>query len=175
MDKTFGSSYVHLKANYLSLDPELCQVDVQEFLSLCTAGEKQEEQGEIKSAISLCKRAKELYGGNFLAEELYHPWVERKREELQGKFLDLLYHLAKLYESQGSVLKAIDCYNKVVQTDSLAEPAYRGLMLLFAQRRMRNAALRTYRDCRQELKEVLNMEPEESTTAIYRKILGSTG
>jgi DNA-binding SARP family transcriptional activator len=86
-----------------------------------------------------------------------------------------LYHLAKLYESQGSVLKAIDCYNRVVQTDPLAEPAYRALMLLFAQRRMRNAALRAYQDCRQELKEVLNLEPEETTTAIYRKILESAG
>jgi LuxR family transcriptional regulator, maltose regulon positive regulatory protein len=173
MDKTFGSSYVHLKANYLSLDAELCQVDVQEFLSLFAAGEKQEEQGQIKPAISLGKQAKELYGGDFLAEELYHPWVERKREELRGKYLDLLYHLAKLYESQGAVLKAIDCYTGVVQTDSLAEPAYRGLMLLFARRRRRNAALRAYQDCRQKLKEVLNLEPEESTTAIYRKILDS--
>lgn len=175
LDKTFGSSYVHLKANFLSLDPELCQVDVHEFLSLYLEGEKKEEPGQIKSAISLYRQAKELYGGAFLEEELYHPWIERKREELQGRYIDLLYHLAKLYESQGSVLKAIDCYNKVVQTDSLAEPAYRGLMLLFAQRRMRNAALRAYRDCQQELKEVLNLPPEETTTAIYRKILESTG
>ena len=174
MDKTFGSSYVHLKANFLSLDLELCQVDFHEFLSLCKEGEKKEEQGEIKAATSLYKQALELYGGDFLGEELYHPWVERKREELHGKFLDLLYHLAKLYESQGSVLKAIDCYHKVVQTDPLAEPAYRSLMLLFAQRDMRNAALRAYRDCQQSLKDVLNVEPEAGTTAIYRKILEST-
>ncbi len=173
MDKAFGSSYVHLKANFLSLDPELCQVDLFEFLALCKEGEMKEAQGELKTAIFFYKRAKELYGGAFLTEELYHPWAERKREELQDRFLDLLYHLARFYESQGSILKAIDCYHQVVQTDSLAEPAYRGLMLLFAQRGMRNAALRTYQDCRQALKESLNVEPEETTTAIYRKILES--
>jgi DNA-binding SARP family transcriptional activator len=31
MDKTFGSSYVHLKANLVSLDPELCQVASMSF------------------------------------------------------------------------------------------------------------------------------------------------
>jgi LuxR family maltose regulon positive regulatory protein len=175
MDKTFGSSYVHLKANLVSLDPELCQGDVDEFLALYKDGERKEEQGEIKAAIYLYKKATELYGGDFLAEELYHSWVEGKREEWRGRFLDLLYRLAKFYEGQGSVLKAIDCYHKVVQTDPLAEPAYRSLMLLFVRRGMRNAALRAYQDCKQSLKEGLDAEPEEATTAIYRKILESTG
>ena len=62
----------------------------------------------------------------------------------------------------------------MVQTDPLAEPAYRRLIVLFAQRGMRNAALRTYQDCQQVLKESLNVDPEEATTAIYRKILEST-
>jgi DNA-binding SARP family transcriptional activator len=48
-------------------------------------------------------------------------------------------------------------------------------MLLFTQRGMRNAALRTYQDCKQSMQKILNMEPEEATTAIYRKILESVG
>ena len=39
----------------------------------------------------------------------------------------------------------------------------------------RNAALLAYQDCQQALKEFLNVDPEEATTAIYRKILESTG
>jgi LuxR family maltose regulon positive regulatory protein len=175
MDKTFGSSYVHLKANLVSLDPELCQVDVDEFLSLYKKGEQREDQGDIKTAIGFYKNALELYGGDFLAEELYHSWVEEKRQQLRGKFLDLLHHLAKLYEGRGSMLKAIDCYNKAIEADMLAEPAYRSLMLLYAQRGMHNAALRAYQNCKQSLKEVLNVEPEEATTAIYRKILETAG
>jgi DNA-binding SARP family transcriptional activator len=175
MNKTFSSSYVHLKANLISLDPELCPVDADEFLSFCKNGEKKEEQGEIKAAMALYRQAIELYGGEFLAEELYQPWVERKREEFRGRFLELLHRLARLLEAQGSVLKAIECYKKVVQTEPLAEPAYRSLMLLYAQRGMRNTALLAYQDCRHSLKEFLNVDPEEATTAIYRKILESTG
>ncbi len=173
LDKGFGSSYLHLKANFLTLDSELCRIDLNDFLAHCKEGEKKEGQGDLKGAISLYKAARELYGGAFLPEELYHPWVESRREELQGRFIDLLYRLARLYEKQGSILKAIDCYLKVVQTDALAEPAYRGLMLLFSQRGMRNAALLAYRDCRQALQEALSVAPEEATTAIYRKILES--
>jgi DNA-binding SARP family transcriptional activator len=175
MDKMFGSSYVHLKANLVSLDPELCRVDVEEFTSLYKNGRKKEDGGEIKGAIFLYKQAMEIYDGDYLAEELYYTWAGEKREELRRKFIDLLYRLARLYEAQGSIMKAIDCYNKVVQADSLAEPAYRSLMLLLAQRGMRNAALRTYQDCKQSIKKILNMEPEEATTAIYRKILESVG
>ncbi len=170
MDKVFGSSYVHLKANFISLDAELCQIDVDEFLSLLKKGQRQEEQREVKAAIGLYKQAVELYAGDFLAEELYHPWIDERKEELRGKFLDLLFRLAKLYEGQGSVLKAIDCYNRLVEADPLAEPAYQKLMLLFAKRGMRNAALRAYQKCKQSLQEALHAEPEETTTAIYRQI-----
>lgn len=170
LDKTFGSSYVHLKANLVSLDAPLCRLDVEEFLALCKEGEKKEEAGDDKEAISLYQQAAELYGGDFLAEELYHPWVEVRREELRGRFLDLLYRLARLYEARGSLLKAIDCFKRVVQTDPLAEAAYRRLMQLYAHRGMRNAALLIYEECRRSLQEALNTEPEEATTAMYRKI-----
>lgn len=174
LDKTFGSFYVHLKANLVSLDAELCWVDAYEFLAWCKEGEKKEEQGDLKGAIALYQQAAELYGGDFLAEELYQPWVEAKREELRGRWLDLLYRLAKLYEDRGSFLKAIDCFKRVVQADPLAEPAYRRLMQLYAQRGMRNAALRIYQDCRLSLHETLNAEPEDATTAVYQKILDSS-
>jgi DNA-binding SARP family transcriptional activator len=174
MDKAYGSSYLHLKANLVSLDAELCQVDVDEFLALYKEGEKKEEQGDLKAAVAQYNQALELYDGDFLAEELYQPWVEVKREELRARFLELLYRLAKLYEGRGSLLKAIDCYKRVVQADPLAEPAYRRLMQLFAQRGMRNAALRVYEDCKQSLHATLNTEPEDATTAIYRKILESS-
>jgi DNA-binding SARP family transcriptional activator len=58
-----------------------------------------------------------------------------------------------------------------VQTDPLAEAACRRLMQLYAQRGLHNAALRVYEECRKSLQEMLNTEPEEVTTAVYRKVL----
>jgi DNA-binding SARP family transcriptional activator len=94
---------------------------------------------------------------------------------LREKFLGVLYRLAKLYEDKGAMLKATDCYLKVLQADPLAEPACRRLMQLYAQRGQRNAALRVYEDCKRSLQEVLNIDPEEVTTAVYRKILETAG
>jgi DNA-binding SARP family transcriptional activator len=45
------------------------------------------------------------------------------------------------------------------------------LMLLYAQKGMRTAALKVYEDCRQTLRHGLQTEPDVATTAIYRKIL----
>jgi LuxR family maltose regulon positive regulatory protein len=171
LDKTLGSSYVHLKASLVSLDPELCQVDAYQFLVLCQQGERAEQAGDVKQAITLYQQAVALYVGDFLSEELYHTWVEIKREELRGRYLQVLSRLAKLHEDKGSLVKATDCYVKIVQTDPLAEVACRRLMQLYAQRGLRNAALRVYEECRKSLQEMLNTEPEEVTTAVYRKVL----
>ncbi len=85
MDQNFGSSYVHLKANQLCLDQELCWVDIDEFLSLIRDARERNRKGQenVKEALSSYKQALELYGGDFLAEEPYVPWAEMKREELR--------------------------------------------------------------------------------------------
>jgi DNA-binding SARP family transcriptional activator len=175
LDKTLDYSYVHLKAGLVFLDPDLCRVDMYEFLSLCQQGEKLEQAGDLKGAAALYHQALALYGGDFLSEELYHASISLKRDELQERLLTVLYRLAKLYEDKGSLVKATECYVKVVQTDPLAEAACRRLMQLYAQRGLRNAALRVYEDCKRALQEMLDTDPEEVTTAIYRKVLESAG
>jgi len=172
LDKTLGSSYLHLQANFLSLDNEIC-VDLEDFLTLCQEGERLESQGRVKQAQSCFQQAVDLYGGDFLAEERYHSWVERKRVELQSRYLEVLKRLARLHERRGHLRKAIKCYKQVIHTDPLAESAYQKLMLLYDQRGMRTAALRVYKHCQKVLREGLDAQPDQATTAIYRKILAT--
>ena len=145
-------------------------MDVTEFLSLYASGENQEEQGNPNQAISLYKKAVALYGGDFLAKEPYLPWAEERREELRGTYLDLLERLSRLYEKQGTLGRAIEYCKKAVQADPLLEPTYRRLMTLYAQRGMRSEALKTFEACRKALVRDLDTEPDEVTTAIFRKI-----
>jgi LuxR family maltose regulon positive regulatory protein len=149
----------------------LCQVDAFQFIALCQQGEKAEQTGDPRNAAALYQQAVALYEGDFLSEELYHDWVETRREELRDRYLQVLSRLAKLHEDRGSLVKATDCYAKIVQADPLAEAACRRLMQLYSQRGLRNAALRVYEECRKSLQEMLNTEPEEVTTAVYRKVL----
>jgi LuxR family maltose regulon positive regulatory protein len=173
LDKTFGSSYVHLKANLVSLDAELCDLDVEKFLALFKEGERKEAQGQVMDAVAFYKEAVASHGGDFLPEELYSPWATAKRAELRETYLELLHRLGGVYEKQGALTRAIDCYKRLVRSDPLDESVYQRLMLLHAQRGKRSAALKVYQDCCLALKKELNVEPDEVTAAIYQKILAS--
>ena len=170
-NKPLGSYYIHLKDKLISLDKDLCHVDVDEFLSLYDKGKIKEKNGDTKRALSLYETSAKLYQGDFLKEDLYEPWAQIKREELRLKYIDLLYKTAQLYESIGTANKAIGCYRKVVQSDSFSEKAYQRLMTLYSNRGMRSAAVKIYEECKNALLTGLGTEPDEITTSIYKKIL----
>jgi DNA-binding SARP family transcriptional activator len=89
---------------------------------------------------------------------------------LRGTYLELLERLSRLYERQGAVTRAIEYCKKVLQVDPVLEPTYRRLMTLYARRGLRSEALKTYEACRKALARDLDTEPDEVTTAIFRKI-----
>ena len=172
-DKTLGYAYIQLKDRFISLDKDLCDVDVDEFESLYDKGNIKERNGDVKEALSLYQAAAKLYQGDFLKEDLYEPCVRIKRLELRIKYIDLLYKTAQLHESRGAASKAIGCYKKVVQSDPVSEKAYQRLMTLYSNRGMRSAALKVYEECRQALQADLDTVPDEVTTSIYKKVLES--
>jgi ATP/maltotriose-dependent transcriptional regulator MalT/two-component SAPR family response regulator len=169
--KDFGSSYIHLYNNVVSIDPELCEVDADEFLFLFKKGEEKEKAGDVKEALSNYNKAIEMYKGDFLADELYIPWADQRREELKGKYIELLGRAAHLHDRQGTVKKAVECYKKAIRADSLLEESYQKLMTLYSSRGMYNEALRTYETCKKVLNEELKTKPDPMTTALYNKIL----
>jgi two-component SAPR family response regulator len=171
----FGSSYIHLHDNQILLDKELCQVDINQFLTLIKIGEELEKRGEEKKALSCFTEALEIYKGDFLEEDLYPPWADNKREELRNKYIELLHQTAHLHDRQGSFKKAIDCFKKVIQVDPLLEESYQKLMTLYALKGLTNEALKTYEACKKVLKKELKTKPDTATEAIYNKILEKTG
>ena len=60
----FGSSYIHLHDNQILLDTELCQVDINQFLSLIKKGEELEKRKDGKKALPLYMEALETYKGD---------------------------------------------------------------------------------------------------------------
>lgn len=170
LDRIVGSCFVHLEANLLSLDQELVQVDVDAFAALAAAGKKHEAAGDLKAALTSYQEAADLYAGDFLPEELYHPWAERKREALRGLYLEVLERQAGLYEKQGSLRRAVQCWQKAIQTDPLEPQPVQRLMLLYDRLGRPQAALRVFTGHREALKRELDAAPDDVTTAIYRKI-----
>jgi len=174
MNKDFGSAYIHLKANLVSLDEELCHVDIDDFLSLYRKGAQKHDEGDIRSAIGLFKQALELYTGDFLAEDLYASWADPKRNELRERHISLLFQVGELLEKQGNLKTANDYYRKIIHIEPTLETAYQRLILNYSNRGMRNAALKTYEDCARILRDELNTEPDPLTTSLYKRVLQNT-
>ena len=171
MDKDFKSSYIHLKDNLVSLDEELCDLDVDSFSSLIKEGEANEKENDLKAAISLYTEATERYKGDFLSEDLYAPWADIKREELKRTYINLLMKLAQLHEARGEQEESISFYKKAIQADPVLEKAYQRLMILYSQQGMRNEALKVYEACKKALRDEIDTEPDQITVSLYKKIL----
>jgi ATP/maltotriose-dependent transcriptional regulator MalT/DNA-binding SARP family transcriptional activator len=169
LNEEISSSYVHLQGNYIFLDQDLCQVDIDRFLFLIKKGAESEKAGDFRQALTAYAEASDLYRGDFLPEISGALWADRKRDELRQKHIDLLYNLARLYERQGSLKKAISCHKKAIQADPLIEESYQ-MMTLYSSARMQNEALKTYEACKQALKAGLKTRPDPTTTALYEKI-----
>lgn len=171
MDKDFGSCYLHLKNNLISLDAELCSIDVVEFRKLHSDAKRKAAAGDQAAALALLKKAETLYGGPFLPEEPYPSWATEARQALQTEYLELLSRMAEIHEGKGAMKKASVCYEKMLQTDPLLEDTYRALMRAYIGLHMHNAALKVYEKCKTTLKTELGVEPEKSTWAILEKII----
>lgn len=175
MDKTFGSSYVHLHDALVSLDEERCEIDIETFSSLVTKGQLEEGRGERKTAESLYEQAIALYKGDFLPQDLYAPWTEERKNRAQLQYIVILLKLGKMCEERGATKKAISFYTMAIDIDPTQEDACRRVMDLYHQKGQRNQALKLYERCRRALESELDTEPEASTVALYTKIKKSGG
>jgi ATP/maltotriose-dependent transcriptional regulator MalT/DNA-binding SARP family transcriptional activator len=170
MDEAAGSSYVHQKNNLVFLDEQLCRRDTDHFLSLVQQGRDEEKNGRFQEALSFFQEAERLYQGDFLTEDLYEIWILPRQEEMKRCFVEILFKLARLYQTRGSFRPAETCLRKIILNDPLNEEAYRKLMLHYSDHGHRNEALKVYEQCRQVLKSALDVSPDKSTTAIYKKL-----
>ena len=171
INTAFGSSYIHLEDGFLSLHEHLCHVDADQFLSLCSRGKEEKQQGHTTKALSLYQEAARLYQGDFLVEDLYASWAQAKRQLLRSRYVEVLLRIAELYEARGASRKAIAFYKELVETDPFLEEAYQKLMTLYWNLGKRSAALKVYDECREALKAGLEIEPDKVTTSLYKKIL----
>jgi len=116
----------------LTLNNRYCWVDVWEFertLGRADAagkpGARSPDGGEVAR---FAERAIALYRGTFLSDETFCTCIVTHRERLRSKFLRTIVRAACHWEQAGEWDKAITCYQKGLEVDSLSEEMYRGLI-----------------------------------------------
>ncbi len=159
----------------LTLDTRYCWVDVWAFERILgqvdVTWREGVEESRMAQAIQLAEKAIEMYKGPFLYGEVDQPWTISYRERLRSKFLRIVRRVGLYWEKVEDFEKAVNCYQKGLEVDDLAEEFYQHLMSCYLSLGRRAEALTVYKRCRNTLSMVLGVEPSPSTEALCKKFL----
>jgi DNA-binding SARP family transcriptional activator len=170
LDRDLGSAYIHLREHRVSLDRDLCRTDVESFLAVCKKIRRIEATAGTDELLILCRRARDLYAGDFLPEESYTPWVETKRALLSETYAEVLERMTRLYQRRDMLAEATDCCRALTRAAPCHDRAHRRLMELYAAQGMRSAALQVYDKFHTTLQSELGVAPDADTRAVYLRL-----
>jgi DNA-binding SARP family transcriptional activator/TolB-like protein len=139
-------------------------IDVSEFERRAEVALKNRTPQAYESAL-------ELYTDDLLLEDLYEDWLTAKRERLRLLRKRLVSQLAALYDSQKRFDLAIHYLNLLIVIDGTDEEAHRRLMRVYTTTDDKSLALRQYKICTENLRTLLDVNPESETQALYQQIL----
>jgi DNA-binding SARP family transcriptional activator len=160
---------IQLQEGKITLDARYCWVDAWAFERILSLSDDLYSKRQTENAIELIQKAINMYNGHFLEEE--HPWAISLREHLRNKFMRSIRKLGHYWEKMEQWEKAINCYQKGLEIDDLAEEFYQHLMICHRYLGLRSEALAIYHHCRKILSINLGIEPSPETKAIYESLL----
>ena len=162
---------LQFKEGRLTLDRRYCWMDVWALENIWRQAETQRQEGRIDYSLQLTEKAIGMYRGSFLGGETEQPWMVSLRERLRTKFLSCVNKLGQHWEQTGQREKALECYQRGLDADDLAEEFYQNLMTCY-QRLDREAEARAvYHRCRKILSSALGIEPSAKTQAVYKSLM----
>jgi DNA-binding SARP family transcriptional activator len=177
---------IRLHEGKLALDPAYCRVDAWAFEKLFQEAEQKvrsEKKQEGKStsdvrgpqsAIQLLEKAFALYRRPFLPADTGLSWTVSYRESLRSKFIRMVLILGDCLEKAGQQERAVECYQKGLDVDCLAEEFYQRLMLCYDRLGQQKEACAVYQRCRSVLSASLGLAPSARTEEIYRRVKGGS-
>jgi DNA-binding SARP family transcriptional activator len=155
----------------LTLDNTYCWVDAWAFERILEQAEARWKEGQKDEAIKLTEKAIELYKGPFLGQKIEEPWAMSPSEQLRSKFFRGVKRIGLFFQERGDWDKAIECFQKGLEVDNLAEEFYQGLMTCYQRLGRRSEALLVYSRCKKVLSTALGFSPSPKTESIQREIL----
>jgi DNA-binding SARP family transcriptional activator len=144
--------------------------DVRDFRQLARDGAAQQQTGDLEVAIRAYEAARDLYLGDFLAEDRYAPWAIPQRRAFQNEYRDLLARLAEDYAALGRNADAIQAGRAALEVDPLLESAYRQLMRYHYCAGDKGQALKVYRNCAKLFDELFGEGPTPQTKRLFEAI-----
>jgi len=171
--KTLGEEhdFVLTDGSTLGLNRELCRVDADEFLGIACEAERARQQGSGADAVELYYRAKALYRGDFLEQDLYYDDIRDAREGLRSRYLQLLFQLTLMSLDNREHFQALVLAKELIYRDPLCEPAYRLLMIASTLVGTRSEVPRILERLNQRLARAYGIESDPQSAALAGNLL----
>jgi DNA-binding SARP family transcriptional activator len=162
---------IHLQEGRLTLDDRCCWVDSWAFEHIFEQADTNWKKGQVDRAVKFTQKLIQMYKGPFLGGEIDEPWKVSIRERLRSKFLESIVTLGRYWKNSEHFENAIECYQRGLEVDDLAEEFYQGLMICYHHFGQRAKALSIYNRCKKILSATLGINPSPKTEAIRRSLL----
>jgi len=127
--------YVVADARTIALRLDRVDVDLIEFLRVADEAIDLMAKGDHAAAEAPLRRARQVYAGDFLEEDLYEEWAVEAREEARSRLLTVLRLLARLAAGRGDDESAGQYLGQLLERDPYDEHAW--LALIAGQLRLR--------------------------------------
>ncbi len=175
--KGSSSSYLLLDHDTLMLIPDSLKIDADVFESSTKqlqakirsrSGKESDVQNQ--ALLDEFDSVLALYSGDYLAEDLYEDWMQRRRDRLRRIHSWLLENAGELALVIEKGLRASEYLLELLERNSADEQTHRQLMLVYARMGRRSDALNQYLSLRKALKEELRTSPLPETNELFRRI-----
>ncbi len=166
-----GSCILH-NDGVIALNKDLVWTDVGQLLTHLDTTDRMKSGRKTENIVEEYEKAFDLYEGEFLPEDLYSDWAAPVRDRLRIRYLRALEEAAGIAESSGDRDRALRFTEKMFSADPCNEKACCWLMTRYQSDVRRGEAIRTYERCERAMNRDLDLEPEEQTKRLYRRIIG---
>ena len=136
--------YVVADPRAIALRPDHVDVDLIEFLRVADQAIDLMGRGDRAAAIGPLRRARQLYAGDFLEEDLYEEWAVEAREEARSRLLTVLRLLARLAAERADDESAGQYLGQLLEREPYDEDAWLGLIAGQLRLRRHGEARRRY-------------------------------
>ena len=176
--KGSASIYVLLERDSLILIPDSIEIDADLFESsakplqakMRSRSQKGHDAGSDAQLLNEFDQMLSLYKGDYLPDDLYEDWAQRRRDRLRRIYSWLLENAATLALANAQGQRAGEYLQALLERNSADEQTHRQLMLVFARMGRRSDALNQYQLLRAALREELDANPLAETVDLYRRI-----
>jgi DNA-binding SARP family transcriptional activator len=167
--------WVLLANDRYRIDPAIVrEFDVAEFEREVVAGRRTLRLSRDGADAAL-ERALTRFRGDFLDGESVGDWHNELRDRMQRLYVDACLDLGIAYVDAENWAKAAETYRRILARDEIHEEAARALMTCLVRLGGRTQSLRLYQRLSVRLRQELDAEPDEETTALYERVQRGEG